>query len=421
MRSKDLVGILHPLISTAFYALGSGLYTTLLPLRLKAIGYSDSTNGLIMVCYSGGFLLGCLVAARLIRAVGHVRAYAAAAAAISATILALDPQPPILLIGLLQILRGMGSAALSMVIESWLNEAVERRFRGQLLTIYMIALALFWAAGQSLGIGLEPTASRMLILSACFITLALIPITAIQATSPTPPRSIKFDPLAALRVSPTGMLSCLFTGLVSATFTYIGPLYGAARGLGQTDIILLMVATQAGGLVLQWPLGYLSDNFGRSRVLAAMAAASVLVAAAILFLGSAPPLTALAALCALFGGLAESFYPIGVAYANDRAAADEYVSLSSNLLFIWALGSMVGPAVATAALQIVGPASFFWYVLILSAALGLFIVIRGLGKWRHSAVRDQQFHALPPTTSAVFEWMPPPGDARLEPEEEEEK
>lgn len=408
MRSKDIVGILPPLVSTGLYALGSGLYTTLLPLRLKELGYSDSLTGLIVVCGSGGFLLGCLVAARLIRAVGHVRAYAAAAAAIAATILALDVNPPLVLVGLLQILRGMGSATLSMVTESWLNEAVERRFRGQLLTVYMIALALFWAVGQSLGIGLEPGSSRMLILGACFITLALIPVTAVQVTSPTAPRSVRFDPLTALRTSPTGMLSCLFTGLVSATFTYIGPLYGSARGLGQTDIILLMMATQAGGLALQWPLGYLSDNFGRNRVLAAMAAASMVVASAILALGSAVSLPTLATLCAVAGGLGEAFYPIGVAYANDRAAADDYVSLSSNLLFIWALGSMVGPVVATSALQLAGPASFFWYVLTLATALCLFIVIRSLGKWRHRAVRDQEFHALPPTTSAVFEWMPPP-------------
>jgi len=405
------------LLSTALYAVGSGLYTTLLPLRLKELGYSDSLNGLIAVCVSGGFLLGCLVAARLIRAVGHVRAYAAAAAAIAATILAVDSSPPLVLLGALQIARGMGAATLSMVIESWLNEAVERRFRGQLLTVYMIALALFWAVGQSLGIGLEPGSSRMLILSAGFITLALIPVTAVQVSSPTSPRSVRFDPLAALRVSPTGMLSCLFTGLVSATFIYIGPLYGTARGWGQTDIILLMMTTQAGGLALQWPLGYLSDNFGRNRVLAAMAAAVVLVAATILALGAPAPLPALAVLFALFGGLAESFYPIGVAYANDRADADEYVALSSNLLFVWSLGSMIGPAAVTAALQTMGPASFFWYVLILAAALCLFITVRSLGRWRRRAVRDQEFQPLPPTTSAVFEWMPPPGEAKLDPEE----
>lgn len=414
MRARDIAGIIPPLASTALYAVGSGLYHTLLPLRLKELGYSDSANGLIAVCGSGGFLLGCLINARLIRAVGHVRAYAAAAAAIAVTLLALDLLPSLPLIAVLQIAGGIAAAALSMVIESWLNEAVEMRYRGQLLTVYMLTLALFWAVGQYLCIGLAPTGSRMLILSAGFITLALIPVTAVQVASPTPPRSVRFNPLSALKISPTGMLSCLFTGLVSATFAYIGPLYGAARGLAQTEIILLMMTAQAGGLALQWPLGYLSDNFGRSRVLAGMAAASALVASTILALGAAPPLPILAVLFALFGGLAESFYPIGVAYANDRAAPDDYVALSSNLLFIWSLGAMIGPAVTTTALQMAGPTSFFWYVLILAVSLGLFIVARVLGRWRHKILRQQEFQPLPPTTSAVFEWMPPADAAKLE-------
>lgn len=411
MRFKYIERVLPPLASTGLYAVGSGLYHTMLPLRLKEMGYSDSANGLIATLAAAGFLVGCLANARLIRAVGHVRAYAAAAACISITVLALDLTASFAILAALLFAGGVAAAALSMVIESWLNEAVEMRYRGRLLTLYMITLSLCWAVGQYLCIGLDATGSRMLILSAAFITLAMIPVTALKVDSPTPPRTVRFNPLSALRTSPTGMLSCLFTGLVSATFSTIGPLYGTARGWSQTDIILMMMCAQAGGLALQWPLGYLSDRFGRSVVLIAMAAAIAAVACATLALGSQASLPVLGVLFALFGGLAESFYPIGVAYANDRASAEDYVALSSNLLFIWSLGSTVGPAAATSLMQIAGPASFFWYVLLLAAGLNAFIIVRRAGHWRRKAVRHQEFQPLRQTTSTVFEWMPPTDDA----------
>ncbi len=411
MRGREIVSILPPLASTVLYTVGTGIIHTLLPLRLKAAGYSDSLNGLIAVCYAGGFLCGCLVNARLVRAVGHIRAYAAAAAAVSVTVLALDLGPPILLVALLQVAGGYAAAVLAMVVESWLNESVEMRFRGQLMTIYMICLASSWALGQYLCIALDPAGSGMLVLTAGFMTIALVPVTVAKVVSPTPPKSVRVNPFAALRASPTGALSCLFTGLVSATFASIGPLYGAAQGLGQTDIIVLMMTAQAGGLVLQWPLGYLSDNFGRNRVLTAMAMAITLVAAGVLSLGTSPRFAVLAPLFALFGGLAESFYPIGVAHANDRASAGDYVGLSSNLLFVWGFGGTIGPAVTTFALEKAGPSSFFWYVLALSLSLAAFTLVRSLDGRRRLA-RRREFRPLPQTTPAVFEWRPPPDEER---------
>src|SRR5579871_1852086 len=116
MRFKDISGVLPPLASTGLYAVGSGLYHTLLPLRLKELGYTDSANGLIATLGAAGFLVGCLVNARLIRAVGHVRTYAAAAAGMAISLLALDLTSSFIILAALLFGAGMAAAALCMVV-----------------------------------------------------------------------------------------------------------------------------------------------------------------------------------------------------------------------------------------------------------------------------------------------------------------
>jgi len=60
--------------------LGAGLQGTILGLRATLEGFPTPVTGLVMSCYYVGYLLGTLVAPRLLRRIGHVRVFAALAA-----------------------------------------------------------------------------------------------------------------------------------------------------------------------------------------------------------------------------------------------------------------------------------------------------------------------------------------------------
>jgi len=64
------------LAGIALLLLGSGLLNTVVALRGSLEGFSDTTLGLIGSTYFFGFFLGTFVAPRLIRRMGHVRAFA---------------------------------------------------------------------------------------------------------------------------------------------------------------------------------------------------------------------------------------------------------------------------------------------------------------------------------------------------------
>ncbi|MCA0275748.1 MAG: MFS transporter, partial [Proteobacteria bacterium] len=65
---------------TAFLLAASGLHGLLLPLRGQAEGFSTAALGLLGTAWAAGFVAGCVFAPRLVRRVGHVRAFGAFAA-----------------------------------------------------------------------------------------------------------------------------------------------------------------------------------------------------------------------------------------------------------------------------------------------------------------------------------------------------
>ena len=68
---------------------GMGLLSALLPLRMQEAGFSSTEIGVMSAGFSGGFLLGCIIAPTLIRRIGHIRAFSALATVLSTLTLAL--------------------------------------------------------------------------------------------------------------------------------------------------------------------------------------------------------------------------------------------------------------------------------------------------------------------------------------------
>lgn len=402
--------IASPLAGGAIHAMGSGLFHTLIPLRLVAEGYGANTIGLVIGAEGAGFLIGCIGSKRLIRSVGEVRAYAALSAISAALIMAWGFSPPLAVLMLIQAAVGFANAGQSVVIESWMNAMVSNANRGRVLTLYVLVLGLFYGLGQLLATDIDPGGFPLLMIAAGLYTIALVPVTAVWVGEPQLHVQVGVKILHTFRISPIGALACLLTGLISSTFSSIGPLYGLDLGFGQSEIVMMMAATQLGALFLQFPLGYLSDRLDRRAMMFWLSLVLAALCAAMIFLHIAMPFWIFILAFSIFGGLTEIFYPLGVAHANDKADPEEFVTLSSNLLLIWAFGGTIGPAVITMGVEPFGAEIFFYY------AIGLTLAFAGYAFWRQRrqprARSREQFVAYPQTSPQVYEWAPhnPAGD-----------
>jgi len=108
---------------TAVFTLlmGVGLLNTLLSLRMTLEGFSPQRTGLIMAAYFAGLVMGSLTCHRLIRQVGHIRAFAAFAAfaaVATAAIMLHGLHISALVWGLLRLSTGITTIGLYMIIAS---------------------------------------------------------------------------------------------------------------------------------------------------------------------------------------------------------------------------------------------------------------------------------------------------------------
>ena len=93
----------------------------------------------------------------------------------------------------------------------------------------------------------------------------------------------------------------------------------------------------------------------------------------------------------------------------------DYVALSSTLLFVWALGSAIGPTAGTYAIQLTRPGAFFVYVIVLTLAFTLFGVWRLMRRKSDSIVESREgFLAYPQTSPEIYAWLPYQGDTPRE-------
>ena len=405
-----------PLASTALTMLGAGVLGSLLPLRFSAMGFSPGVIGLIATAEALGFLVGCLYAHKIIAPVGLERAYAAFAGMKAVAILGLHFAEGIFALALLRFLIGLNAAGLAIIVESWLNALVPNEQRGRVLTIYVLVYGLFFGAGQLVGQNLNVRGPELLFIAGITTTLALVPMVGIDVRAPVLPQRVKLEILKALRTSPVSVLACLLNGLILTGFFTVGPLFGDRIGFDQQHIVLLMACVSLGGLFLQWPIGYFSDKVDRLYALIGLAASILAVGAALATVDRRTPFALLAVLFAIFGGLAESLYAVGVAHANDRAVVADYVALSSTLLFVWALGAAIGPTTGTYAIQLISPHAFFVYVIALTLAFTLFAAWRLYRRKLDRVVEvHEDFLAYPQTSPEIYAWLPyhreTPGEA----------
>lgn len=367
---------LFPLLITAGVLLaGNGLQGTLVTLRGSAEGFSATVIGLAGAGYYFGFILGCWVTPWLLRTSGHIRAFAAmsaiAACASLAMVILIDP----FFWFLMRLVTGICFASLFANVESWINAQVNNSNRARTLAIYRFvdlgAVTLSQYMLPVFGIGGFEVFAVMTML----IILSIVPVSLADRSNPAPPAPFSFNPKHLFAVSPLACAGAVTVGLTTASFRSVGPLYAEGLGLDVSDIASFMSAGIIGGIVLQYPLGYLSDKISRRSVLLMATTGSTLTGLAMVwFAGSNLALNLIGIF--LWGAFTLPLYSLSAAHANDKAEAGDYVQIASGLLFFWAIGASIGPLLSAVLVDWFGAVAFFTYVCSMHGAFVVYTIIR---------------------------------------------
>ncbi|WP_113156252.1 MFS transporter [Nitratireductor sp. OM-1] len=388
------------LIAAGILLAGNGLQGTLIALRGAEEGFSETLIGLMGSAYFAGFLIGCLCVPRLLRAVGHIRAFAALAAMGAAgsllLILFVDPIAWIAI----RFLSGICFSSLFTTIESWLNSAASNSNRARLLAVYRIIDIGAVTGSQYMLPALGIEGFTVFAVMAMMITLSLVPVSMADRSNPKPPAEFSLNLPAVWRISPLAAFGCLSVGLTNSAFRIVGPIYGQSIGLSVSEIATFMSAGIIGGAVMQYPLGALSDRRDRRQILLGTTIGA-LISALIIVWFAGDDRTANMLLVFLFGAFAMSLYSLSAAHANDHAKKDQFVQLAAGLLFFYSVGAMAGPLLASLLMQRFGPHALFAYTALIYAVLIAVTIYRMRARPAVPRAHRPRFAALL-RTSPVF-------------------
>ncbi len=397
------------LTGVAFLMVGVGGLSTILAFRMGAAGLPSTVVGIVTSMYFVGLVLGTGYCHRLITTVGHIRAFAALGSVMSAATLAhaltLDPW----LWGALRLIVGFTTVGMYMCTESWLNEKSSNEIRGQVFSLYQVVLYLGQGAGQFLINIPDETGMVLYILTSILMSLAILPVAITRVSAPELPKPVRFRLGRLWGISPTGMTASMASGTIMGAFYGLGALFAQQAGLATNQTAQFMGAVIIGGLVLQWPIGKLSDTMDRRLVIIGISIATAIVCFAIMN-KDVHNGTALLALGALFGGLSFTLYPLAVAYANDYIDAEDRVPASGGLMMSYGIGASVGPTLGSVMMDLMGAPGMFVYIGIVSLMLTVFIAWRVTQRASLPVAEQGDYQTLQRTSQVVYEMYPESGD-----------
>ncbi|TDK49867.1 MFS transporter [Antarcticimicrobium luteum] len=364
------------LLGMGMLMIGNGLQGTLLGVRGEIEGFTTLQMSFVMSAYFVGFLGGSKLAPEMIRRVGHVRVFAALASFISAVMILYPTFTDPVAWALGRVVIGFCFSGVYVTAESWLNNASNNENRGKALSLYMIVQMAGVVSAQAMMLLGDPAGYDTFVLASVLVSVSFAPI--LLSISPTP----AFDttkPMSLRKLMDTSPLGCVGMFLMGSVFSAqfgMSAVYGAKVGLSVPQISGFVATFYVGALILQYPLGWMSDRMDRRLLILMVAAVAGVGAVLGMVLGGYYVMLLVAAF--VVGGMTNPLYSLLIAHTNDYLEHDDMAAASGGLIFINGLGAIAGPLITGWLMGdgVFGPPGFFVLMAGLLFALAAYALYR---------------------------------------------
>ena len=243
----------------------------------------------------------------------------------------------------------------------------------------------------------DPGGWMLFVIPSVLVSLAFTPILLAQVDAPRFETIKPMSMVALYRASPLGCVGIFLIGGVFSALLGMGAVWGTVIGLDVREVSAFIAAIWIGGLVAQYPIGWLSDRLDRRRIIFGLAVlgAAVTITA---FLSS-PNIWGYLICAAMLGGVANPIYALLIAYTNDFLDTADMAAASAGLLLINGAGSVFGPIVTGWLMAAIGPEGFWAYMALLLVSLAAYA---GWRMTRRAApAQDQNFAMLSPSATPL--------------------
>jgi MFS family permease len=241
----------------------------------------------------------------------------------------------------IRVLMSAGFAMPWLAGETWINAVATKETRGRVIGAYAISFFTGYAIGpvllQFLGIsGITP------FLAAAVITISSgLPIIAGRRLAP----AFCYEPsqkfASAFFLVPSAMVAALMAGFSEITILSLLPNVALASGWAQQPALALLTVMTVGGILLQLPLGWLSDKVSRITLFVCSCCAYVglLLLLPWALQGAGTGFLAMF----LIGGVTLGFYSLGLGILGERVGPEHLTRVNGAFIVIYEAGAVIGP------------------------------------------------------------------------------
>jgi MFS family permease len=351
-RKRSLIAVIASMVVVN---LVYGLTLPLLSLVLDAQGYSKTMIGLSIVAQAvAGVVLAPLMP-RLIIRVGAARMMQLATLLSATMLIALGLFQDLYVWFPLRFLLGASGAMLWSASETVINELAGDDWRGRIIGVYGSAGAAGFALGPLILILTGTSGLLPFIVTAIFVIVASLPLFWVPNTALHDADGTHSSLRRIFKLVPHIMLLNLAYAAVVESYIAFFPLFGIHIGIGEARSLYLLTIFALGGVVLQLPLGWLADHMNRYRLLMVCIVATTigfLLLPNIIGTPIGGPIFAFT-----LGGIEGMVYTLGIILLGQRFRGSELAAASVLFTGMWGAGTMLGPALVGAGMDVFGVAT----------------------------------------------------------------
>ncbi|WP_136606989.1 MFS transporter [Paenibacillus dokdonensis] len=345
----------YVILLTVIVAAGvsQGLLLPLLSIFLEQMGVSSSLNGLnAAALYVGSFAM-TLVAERTLGALGFKKLVSAGLVLVLVSVILFPLVPNIKFWFILRLLVGIGDSAVHYSAQLWVLLVTPEENRGRNISIYGMSYGLGFSLGP-LGIPLLHIGNSVPFIALAILVLLVLILVLLKLPDLRPEKLKEGErPVKRFRRSYAwawyALIPALLYGYMESGINSNFPVYGLRVGLNEQQIAFLLPFIGIGGLVLQLPLGILSDRFGRKRILIICGILGGLAFILVPLAGTST--VGILLLLMIAGGMIGSFFSLGLAYAADILPKVLLPAANVIASFHFNIGSIAGPNIGGTLMQ----------------------------------------------------------------------
>ena len=253
-------------------------------------------------------------------------------------------------------LAGLGLGLRWIGLEPWLYRIAPAEARGRLVGFHETLIALAPIVAPVLANQFDLQGRAVFWIGVAFTGAALLPLMLARTAPPDPAHApTAHSPKVARaprwdRVFQQGVVIALAGGMMEAAVSGLFALFTQGRGMGASQTADLLAVFGLGGLLLQYPVGWLADHHGLRATALLCAGSTVLVCGALAF-----PLGTVGLVLAVFllGGLITAFLTLAL-IASTTTRFGTMAGNVSMISMLYTLSAIAGPLLASTAMKASG-------------------------------------------------------------------